>query len=93
MIERMDGSRRIAWSADGFEAIDVYARWGGPDELEAFARAVADVALLDRTVDDLRTALRRRFPGQFDLIEDTRPGSRRVVISLHPPPGIPNPDD
>jgi hypothetical protein len=93
MIERMDGSRRIAWAADGFDAIDVYARWRGAQELDAFARAVADVALLDRTVNDLRTALRQRFPGQFDLVVDTRPDSRRVVVSLHPPPGIPNPDD
>ena len=36
-------------------------------ELEAFARGVADVALLERTLPDLRVALRRRYPGAFDL--------------------------
>jgi hypothetical protein len=92
MSERMDGSRRIAWAADGYESIDVYARWRAHDDLESFARDVADIALLNRSVVDLRSALRRQYPGRFDLLEDTRPDHRRVVVALHPPPGIPNPD-
>ena len=62
-----DGSIAIAWHADGYEAILVRARFRPPRELEGFARGVADVALLERSLPDLRVALRRRFPGAFDL--------------------------
>ena len=88
-----DGSMRIAWEADGFEAIVVRARFRPAMELDAFARGVADVALLERSLTDLRTALRRRYPGAFDLITD-EPASRpwQVIVSFHPPRGEPNPD-
>jgi hypothetical protein len=88
-----DGSIRIAWQADGFEAIIVRARFRPTAELDAFARGVADVALLERSLPDLRTALRKRYPGAFDLITD-EPTARpwRVIVSFHPPRGEPNPD-
>jgi hypothetical protein len=88
-----DGSLRIAWQADGYEAIVVRARFRPTAELEELARGVADVALLERTLPDLRRALRKRFPGRFDLITDEpvdAPG--RIIVSFHPPPGEPNPD-
>ena len=84
---------RIAWQADGFEAILVRARFRPPAQLEDFARGVADVALLERTLSDLRTALRAAVPGRL------RPRHRRtgdppwqVIVRFHPPPGEPNPD-
>ncbi len=88
-----DGSIRIAWQADGFEAIFVRARFRPAVELDLFARGVADVALLERTLPDLRTELRKRYPGEFDLVTDepvSQPG--HVVVSFHPPRGKPNPD-
>ena len=90
---QQDGSIRIAWQADGFEAIFVRARFRPAIELDDYARTVADVALLERTLADLRTALRKHYPGEFDLVTDepiSRPG--RVIISFHPPRGEPNPD-
>ncbi len=90
---QQDGSIRIAWQADGFEAIFVRARFRPAPELDAYARTVADVALLERTLHDLRTALRTHYPGEFDLVTDepvSQPG--RVIISFHPPRGEPNPD-
>jgi len=90
---QQDGSIRIAWQADGFEAIFVRARFRPAPDLDEYARTVADVALLERTLPDLRTALRKAYPGQFDLVTDepaSRPG--RVIVSFHPPPGQPNPD-
>lgn len=90
---QQDGTIRIAWHADGFEAIIVRARFRPPREVEAFASRVADVALLERTLPDLRTALRKRFPGEFDLVTDEpRSAPGRVIVSFHPPPGEPNPD-
>jgi len=92
-MDRPDGSVRIAWAADGYQYIDVYGRWRTRAELEAFARDVADAALFNRTVEDLRTALRRQRPGEFDLV--LYPHDRaaaRVVVRMHPPPGTPNPD-
>ena len=88
-----DGSIRIAWQADGFEAIVVRARFRPSEQLEAFAKGVADVALLERTLPDLRAALRTSYPGSFDLITD-EPVSEpwRVIVSFHPPLGQPNPD-
>ena len=90
---QQDGSIRIAWHADGFEAILVRARFRPALELDEFAQNVADVALLERTLPDLRTALRKRYPGAFDLVTDEPQGAPgRVIISFHPPPGEPNPD-
>lgn len=90
---QQDGSIRIAWQADGFDAILVRARFRPARQLDAFAMGVADVALLERTLPDLRVALRGRFPGAFDLLTDEPiAGPRQVIISFHPPPGDPNPD-
>jgi len=88
-----DGSIRIAWQADGFEAILVRARFRPPAQLHAYARGVADVALLERSLPDLRAALRACYPGAYDLITDQPVGGPwRVIVSFHPPPGEPNPD-
>jgi hypothetical protein len=90
---QQDGSMRIAWQVDGFEAIYVRARFRPAGDLEAFAKDVADVALLERTLPDLRSALRKQHPGAFDMVTDepvSAPG--RVIISFHPPRGEPNPD-
>ena len=88
-----DGSIAIAWQADGYEAVLVRARHRPAGELEALARGVADVALLERSLADLRVALRRRFPGAFDLhTQEPATGPWRVVVSFHPPRREPNPD-
>ena len=88
-----DGSIRIAWQADGFEAIFVRARFRPARELEVFATEVADLALLERTLADLRTALRKQYPGAFDLLTDEPLSApSRVIVSFHPPRGEPNPD-
>ena len=67
MLVERDGSIRIAWHADGFEAIHVRARFRTPEELAAWARGIADEALLERTVRGLQARLRERYPGAFDL--------------------------
>lgn len=86
MLIEPDGSVRIAWDADGYEAIHVLARFRQRDELEAYARRVADAALFERTLPDLRSALRTAFPGEFDLSTRTpADGPNRVVVSFHPP--------
>ena len=56
-----------------------------PTQLEDFARGVADIALLERTLPDLRVALQQRFPGAFDLLTD-EPASRpwQVIVALPP---------
>jgi hypothetical protein len=85
----------IAWTADGFDRIEVHARWRARHELDAFARAVADVALVNRTLADLRVGLRAAFPGAFDLEADARANGEhpgRVIVRFHPPKGEPNPD-
>jgi hypothetical protein len=88
-----DGSIRIAWQADGYEAIFVRARFRPAGELHSFARDVADVALLERTLSDLRSALRARFAGAFDLLTDEpATAAGRIIVSFHPPRGEPNPD-
>jgi hypothetical protein len=88
-----DGSVRIAWQADGYVAIHVYARFWPAAELRRFAGAVADVALTNRSVADLRRGLRREFPGEFELeAPDADAPDRRVAVRFHPPPGTPNPD-
>lgn len=71
----------------------VRARFRPSGQLEAFAKGVADVALLERTLPDLRTALRKHYPGAFDLItSEPVSGPWHVIVSFHPPPGEPNPD-
>jgi hypothetical protein len=88
-----DGSIRIAWQADGFEAIFVRARFRPSVQLQALAVGVADVALLERTLPDLRTALRKQYPGEFDLLTDEPVSTpSHVIVSFHPPRGEPNPD-
>lgn len=88
-----DGSVRIAWQAEGFEAIHVYARFWPPTDVHQRAQAVADVALTNRTVHDLRRALRQRFGGGFELqAPDEDAPDRRVAVFFDPPPGTPNPD-
>jgi len=90
-----DGSIRIAWSAEGFEAIHVYARFWPNEELSLRAQQVADVALTNRTVQDLRRGLRERFGAaefEFQSPDEDAP-DRRVAIFFVPPRGVPNPDD
>jgi hypothetical protein len=92
MLEN-DGSVSIAWEADGFEAIVVRARFRSAQQLRDYARSVADVALLERTLPDLRVALRKRFPGAFDLVtREPAAAPWQVIVSFHPPKGEPNPD-
>ena len=89
-----DGSVRIAWNAEGFEAIHVYARFWPVDEVQRRAEGVADVALTNRTVDDLRRGLRQRFGGSFSLqAPDEDAPDRRVAVFFDPPPGEPRPDE
>ena len=95
----ISGAVRIAWSGEGYEQIRVVAPRRSRQELDDFARGVADEALLNRTLQDLRSALRRRFDGTFDV--DGRDARRlgrnptdepHVLVTLHPPRGEPNPD-
>ncbi len=89
-----DGSIRIAWLAEGFEAIHVYARFWPTTEVHRRAQDVADVALTNRTVHDLRRGLRLHFGGGFQLqAPDQGAPDRRVAVFFDPPRGIPNPDD
>jgi hypothetical protein len=89
-----DGSIRIAWNADGFEAIHVYARFWPNEELARRAQEVADVALTNRTVHDLRRGLRDRFnAADFDLQSpDEDAPDRRIAVFFAPPRGVPNPE-
>jgi hypothetical protein len=90
---QQDGSIRIAWQADGYDAILVRARFRPPEQRDHFARGVADLALLERSLPDLRAALRRHFPGAFDLLtQEPVSGPWQVIVSFHPPPGEPRPD-
>ncbi len=91
----MDGSVRIAWTAEGYEAIRVYARRRPQEELASFASRVADAALLNRSIQTLRTALRSEFGATFDLEPGADRGGRyesEVLVIFHPPRGEPNPD-
>ena len=89
-----DGSVRIAWNADGFEAIHVYARFWPSTVAAERAQEVADVALTNRTVHDLRRGLRALFGGTFQLqAPDEDAPDRRVAIFFDPPRGEPNPDE
>ena len=88
-----DGSVRIDWHTDGFEAIHVYARFWPSGEVQRRASVVADVALTNRTVHDLRRNLRVEFGGEFQLqAPDEDAPDRRVAIFFDPPRGQPNPD-
>ena len=88
-----DGSIRIAWHVGAFDSIDVRARFRPAAEVAAFARGVADVALLERSLPDLHSGLRTAFPGAFDLItHEPVDGPWHVVVSFHPPRREPNPD-
>lgn len=94
MSLQSDGSLRIAWLADGYEAIHVQAHFWPPDHLQRLAQGVADVALTNRTLHDLRRGLRQRFDGSFDMeAPDQDAPDRRVLINFHPPRGRPNPDE
>jgi len=89
----LDGGARIAWAADGFRSIHILARWRTRSELDAFARGVADAALVNRSLAELRTALRKTFPGRFDLETfEHDEADPHVVVRFHPPRGEPNPD-
>lgn len=93
MLIEADGSIRIAWEADGYQAIHVRARFRTQDELAGYARGIADEALFERTVASLRVALRARYPGAFDLVTHQPPGRPwTVVVSFHPPQGTPRPE-
>jgi hypothetical protein len=88
-----DGSIRIAWQADGYAAIHVYARFWPRADLERFAQQVADVALTHRTLAELRRGLRNELGGLFDIeAPDADAPDRRVRVNFHPPVGTPNPD-
>lgn len=78
--------------AEGLESIHVHARWRSRAELDSYARGVADAALVNRSLAELRIALRRQFLGAFDL-EVVRHDERdpHVVVRFHPPRGEPNP--
>jgi len=88
-----DGSVRIAWQADGYVAIHVYARFWPSAVLADYASGVADAALTNRSVTELRRALRTRYPGEFEMeAPDADAPDRRVRIAFHPPRGEPKPD-
>lgn len=88
-----DGSVRIAWEADGYEAIHVYAQFWPAPELGRFAGTVADIALTNRTLADLRRGMRREYLAAYDMeAPDADAPDRRVAIRFLPPPGEPNPD-
>jgi hypothetical protein len=96
VIPELDGSVVIAWEAEGYRQIRVTGWRRSREELTDFARGVADVALLNRSVPTLRTALRERFGGTFDLDARTardRISEPQVLVSMHPPKGEPNPED
>ena len=89
-----DGSVRIAWFAEGFEAIHVYARFWPSGEVQRRAQVVADIALTNRTVHDLRRGLRVSFGGGFSVqAPDEDAPDRRVAVFFDPPRGTPNPDE
>ena len=93
MLVERDGSIRIAWSTDGFEAIHVRARFRTAEELAGWARGIADEALLERTVRGLHGRLRERYPGAFELSTRERVGEPGIVlVSFHPPRGTPRAD-
>lgn len=93
MLIEPDGSIRIAWQADGFEAIHVLARFRERAELEEWARGVADIALFERSLPALRAAIVRTWPGACTIGTRRSPGgASRVVVSFLPPRGEGRPD-
>lgn len=93
MLIEPDGSVRIAWEADGCEAIHVLARFREQEELEEWARGVADLALFERTTTGLRRALVAAWPGAFSFsVRRAAQGPGRVVVSFHPPQRAGRPD-
>ena len=93
MLIEADGSIRIAWDADGYQAIHVRARFRSREELADYARGIADEALFDRTLSGLRVALRARYLGAFDLTTHEPPSRPwTVIVDFHPPRGTPRPD-
>jgi hypothetical protein len=90
----MDGALVIAWEADGYRSIRVRAPRRDHQTLMAFARDVADEALIHRSIGALRNALRDRFAGSIEL--EARgprfPGEPHVLVTLRPPRGVPRPD-
>ena len=95
MTVEMDGSVHIAWTTNEHSEIRVYAPKRSNEELTAFARRVADHALVARSLPELRRELREEFKATFDI--DSRPPRSRdeagsVVIRLLPPRGEPNPE-
>lgn len=93
MTVDLRGGIRISWSADGFHSIHVLARRRTRMELEGYARGVADAALVNRSLADLRGALREAFPAAFEM--ETVPHDEadpHVEVRFHPPRGEPNPD-
>lgn len=93
MTLQSDGSIRIAWEADGYVAVHVYARFWPSRVLSELASGVADICLTNRTVGDVRRQMRTRYPGEFDMeAPDADAPDRRIRINFHPPRGTPNPD-
>jgi len=90
----LDGAVRIAWQADGLVEIRVAAPARSRRELDAFARVVADVALLERTVRGVRVALRERYPGALELqVRDTGQAATApyLLVTWRPPKREPDP--
>lgn len=93
MLIESDGSVRIAWEADGYEAIHVLARFRERAELEEWARGIADLALFERSYPALRAAIVRTWPGLCTVGTRRTPGSRpRVLVSFLPPRGEGRPE-
>jgi hypothetical protein len=89
-----DDSVRIYWAAEGFEAIHVYARFWPLEEVRRRAQGVADVALVNRNLHDLRRGLRQQFGGTFSLqAPDEDAPDKRVAVYFDPPRGQPNPNE
>lgn len=81
-----DDSVRIAWTAEGFEAIHVYARFWPVEEVRRRAQGVADIALVNRNLHDLRRGLRLQFGGTFSLqAPDEDAPDKRVAVFFDPP--------
>ena len=84
----LDGAVRIAWLADGLTAIHVTAPQRSRRELDAFASVVADIALFERSVHGVRTALRERYPGALESqVRDRGRDADEpyLLITLRPP--------
>ena len=90
----LDGAVRIAWLADGLTSIHVTAPQRERRELDAFASVVADVALFERSVHGVRTALRDRYPGALETqVRDRGRDADEpyLLVTLRPPRREPDP--